>query len=116
MCSENQEPKNRRWLATSLEVEVFDVDPKKPALTFWVSCNPRPRMETSSVPNRDGVCSPKARGLMVLPGIRATREWNKVSGEYLTAHRAKLLSSSDFKRQELSPLAEFSRHCLWVIN
>jgi hypothetical protein len=91
MCSENQEPKNRRWLATSLEVEVFDVDPKKPALTFWVSCNPRPRMETSGVPNRDSVCSPKAKGLMVLPGIGATREWNKVSGEYLTARTGRNL-------------------------
>jgi hypothetical protein len=32
---------------------------------------------------------PKQRGLMALPGIGATWEWNKVSGEYLTARTGK---------------------------
>lgn len=83
-------------------------------LTLTRICNPMTWRETSRAPNRDGVCPPKARGLMVLPGIVGTPEWNKTFGGYFDspARTGETLSFSDWRRQELSPRAEFSRHCL----
>jgi hypothetical protein len=70
------------------------------------------RKETSRAPDRDGVCPPKARRLMVLPGIVGTPEQNFWRVFDSPARTGETLSFSDWRRQELSPRAQFSRHCL----
>ena len=88
-----------------------------PALTFGSqACNPRPWKETATAPNRDAVCPPKAGRLMVLPGIVETREWSRNFWRVFDARTGRTLSTSDWRRQKLSPPAEFSRHCLMIYS
>lgn len=96
ICSENREPKNKtwRWQATSLQFEGFDVDPN-PALTiFGLQGLQSQAMEgrQQALQIEMGFALPKQGGLMVLPGIVETREWNKNFGGYLTrAHGRNLV-------------------------
>lgn len=93
------------------------------ALTFWVSGLQSEDMEGDITRSKSRWGLPSQSNKAIKRCCRElwrhAREWNRTFRGYLTpAQRTgeTFLSFSDWRRQELSPRAEFSRHCLYDIE